>query len=104
MLNPSVKSLNPDYIVTYDALPEAVVGFFHEDAVYSIRIRRIGSLSGAQVVVDANNDIIQPSAPGVGSDDLVSPQNFPLIVLHLFGDVAPTLVGMGSNTISSLIE
>ena len=68
---------SPDYVVTVDSLPSFVTGSIHDGASTSIRIRRIGSITGTQVTLDASGNIIQVGEQGAGSDDMISPTSTP---------------------------
>jgi len=95
---------NPDYVVEEDVLPSWVTEFMHDGGTRSFRIRQRGSLSGIQVVLDENDNIIPPGQPGTGSPDIFSPTNLPLTVYHGLFDALPWGVSLGANFLSSLLS
>ncbi|MFH1353874.1 MAG: hypothetical protein ABIH36_01175 [bacterium] len=89
---------SPDYVVVFDMLTPDQVDDIHPGGVTSVRIRRVGSVGGAQVILDANGNVI----PGAGTDDTFSPTNVPLWVGHMTVDYLPWLIGEGINILFSL--
>lgn len=80
---------SPDYVVIFDMLTPEDVNRIHPGGVTSVRIRPVGSIGGAQVILDAQGNVI----PGAGTDDTFSPTNVPLWVGHIVVDVLPWWIG-----------
>jgi len=76
---------SPDYVVYFDMQTPDQVDDIHPGGATSVRIRRVGSIGGAQVILDANGNVI----PWVGTDDAFSPTNVPLTIAHWVVDYAP---------------
>ena len=97
---------SPDYVVNFDEQTPAQVNAIHPGGVTSVRIRRVGYIGGAQVILDANGTVI----PGAGSYDLISPQaldtRLGLITAmsHIGVDVIPWFVVESTANVNDAVD